>query len=108
MLEGGSKGRKPVKPKLLYFEDKSESLNGVAWIGWGHPSKSGRTIRYGEREFRKVKWGYKFNHVEVGTGKHFWISGCRKDGADRLYASNLPVTIDEDAKDYYWKHIRGR
>jgi hypothetical protein len=33
--------------------------------------------------------------VEVETGEEFWISGPRRDGADRLYV-----------RDEYWVEIR--
>jgi hypothetical protein len=43
----------------------------------------------------------------VETGDHFWISGPRRDGQDRLYAQSAkPVHIDEDVADAYWASIR--
>jgi hypothetical protein len=50
--------------------------------------------------------GFKANYREIGTGAHYWISGPRRDGADRLYASNIPVEIDEDVREEYWTKIR--
>jgi hypothetical protein len=44
----------------------------------------------------------------VATGDGYWISGCRKDGADRLYGERLPTHIDDDVADEYWTAIRGR
>jgi hypothetical protein len=38
----------------------------------------------------------------------YWISGPRRDGQDRLYASNLPVEVDEDVREEYWTDIRKR
>ena len=52
--------------------------------------------------------GFKANYYDVETGEQYWISGCHRDGADRLYTSNLPVEIDEDVRDEYWTSIRGR
>ena len=38
------------------------------------------------------------------TGEQFWISGCRKDGNDALY--NTDVKIDPDVRREYWVEIR--
>ena len=45
-------------------------------------------------------------HIEVGTGRHFWITGPKRKGGDRLYGSE-PVEIDEDVREEYWIEIRG-
>jgi len=37
------------------------------------------------------------------TSEEYWISGCRKDGRDALY--NTDVEID-DALEKYWINIR--
>jgi hypothetical protein len=38
------------------------------------------------------------------TREAYWISGCRKDGRDALYSTD--VEIDEDALEEYWVNIR--
>jgi hypothetical protein len=96
------------KTRIMYVERKAESLNGPARIGRVTFSKSGRTVEYRGQQFLKVKNGYKYNHIDVETGDHYWISGPRKDGQDRLYArSSQPVEIDEDVREEYWTKIRG-
>jgi len=96
------------KSRIMYIERKAESLNGPARIGRVTFSKTGRTIEYRGQKFRKSKSGYKWNHFEVETGDHYWISGPRKDGKDRLYPqSTNPVEIDEDVRQEYWTEIRG-
>jgi hypothetical protein len=45
---------------------------------------------------------------DVETGEQHWISGPRRDGADRLYGERIPVEVDEDAYDEYWSAIRRR
>jgi hypothetical protein len=92
----------------MYIENKSESLNGEARIGRVSFSKTMRTMYYNGKEFLKVKSGFKHNCIEVETGEEYWISGCHKDGADRLYASNIPVMIDEDVRGEYWTAIRNQ
>ena len=95
--------------RIMYVEDKSGGLTGPARIGRVAFSKSGRTIEYAGRRFRSLKGsGFKANYFDVETGEHFWISGCRKDGADRLYAGGAPVEIDDDVRDEYWTSIRGQ
>ena len=94
----------------MYVESKAAGLRGgPATIGRVSFSKTGRTIRYRDREFRSLKGsGLKANYVDVLTGEQFWISGPKKDGSDRLYGEHLPVEIDVDVREEYWSLIRGR
>jgi hypothetical protein len=93
----------------MYIEDKSDGLNGTARIGRVTFSKSGRTLHYAGRTFQSLGGtGFKANYFCVKTGDHFWISGPRKDGKDRLYEDSAkPVEIDEDVSEEYWRDIRG-
>ena len=92
----------------MYIEHKSE-LNGSARIGRVTYSKTGRTVKYGGRSFQSLKGAAsKANYFDVESGEHYWISGPRKDGADRLYASSMPVHIDDDVREEYWVEIRGQ
>lgn len=96
-----------MKPRILYIECKAAGLaGGVAHIGRATFSKSGRTVYHGGREFQRMN-GYKANHFEVGTGAAYWISGPRRDGADRLYGERIPIEIDDDVREEYWRDIRG-
>jgi len=97
------------KSRIMYVEDKMEGLNGTARIGRVTFSKSGQSLHYKGRTFQKLGGhGFKANYFDVETGGHFWISGPRKDGRDRLYeGSTKPVEIDPDVADEYWKDIRG-
>ena len=96
------------KTRIMYIERKAESLNGPARIGRVIFSKTGRTVEYSGQKFQKAPNGYKWNHFDVQTGDHYWISGPRKDGKDRLYPqSSQPVEIDEDVREEYWIKIRG-
>ncbi len=92
--------------RIMYIERKAESLNGPARIGRVTFSNTGKTVGYQGQKFQKAK-GYKWNHFDVETGDHYWISGPRKDGKDRLYSnSSLPIEIDEDVREEYWREIR--
>ncbi len=107
-LEQAAQSR-PSRSRIMYIEDKSESLNGPARIGRVYLSKTGKSLTYRGQTFQSLKGGYKANYFDTETGDHYWISGPRKDGADRLYAeSTQPVEIDDDARDEYWRTIRGR
>lgn len=97
------------KPRIMYIECKSEGLNGPARIGRVTFSKTGLSINYGGRTFHRLKGGgFKSNYFDIDPGEHFWISGPRKDGEDRLYPeSSRPVVIDADVAEEYWRDIRG-
>lgn len=96
------------KTRIMYIENKSASLNGPARIGRVTFSKTGKSISYQERTFQSLKGrGFKANYYDIRTGEEFWISGPRKDGKDRLYSqSSLPVEIDDDVVEEYWREIR--
>lgn len=97
------------KTRIMYMENKSASLNGEARIGRVSFSKTGKSLTYAGRTFHSLKGsGFKANYFDADTGEQFWISGPRKDGKDRLYpTSAMPVEIDEDVADEYWRDIRG-
>src|SRR5437762_8171727 len=98
------------KTRIMYIENKSESLNGSARIGRVTFSKTGKSISYGGHTFQSLKGrGFKANYFDVDTNERFWISGPRKDGKDRLYPeSSLPIEIDADVAEEYWRDIRGQ
>lgn len=97
-----------TRGRVMYIERKAGRMIGEARIGRVVPSKSGRTLYYGGRSFRSLKGGYKANYCCVETGETYWISGCKRDGGDRLYRERLPIIIDDDAAEEYWVHIRRR
>ncbi len=98
------------KTRIMYIEDKTQGLDGPARIGLVTLSKSGRSLHYAGRTFQSLGGqGLKANYFDVATGDHFWISGPRKDGLDRLYeGSAKPVEVDADVSDEYWNVIRSR
>jgi hypothetical protein len=98
-----------MQSRIMYIEDKSGGLSGPARIGRVSFSKTGRTLYYRGRSFQSLKGaGSKANYYDVETGEKFWISGPRKDGADRLYGEAVAVEIDDDVREEYWTDIRGR
>jgi hypothetical protein len=98
-----------MKTRIMYIEFKGESLTGEARIGRVQFSKTGKSIHYNGKTFQTLGGqGYKANYFDVETGEHYWISGCKKDGSDRLYGERIPIHIDEDVREEYWKEIRNR
>jgi hypothetical protein len=97
-----------MRSRIMYIESKVEGLQGPARIGRVTFTKSGKGIYYKGREFYRIN-GFKANYAEVGTRDPYWISGPRRDGCDRLYSpSGLPVEIDDDVREEYWRDIRER
>ena len=97
-----------MKPRIMYIESKAAGLTGPARIGRVTFSKTGKTVYYQGRTFESLKGaGFKSNFYDVATGEHYWISGPRKDGADRLYGERTGVEIDPDIRLEYWRDIRG-
>lgn len=94
--------------RIMYIENKSEGLSGgEARIGRVSFSKSGATLYYRGRSFRSLKGaGFKANYYDVATGEEFWISGPKSDGGDRLYGERVPIQIDDDVKEEYWRDNR--
>lgn len=90
--------------RILYIEIKN-GLTGPARIGRVVFSKTGRTLRYREWSLQSLKGdGYKANYFDTASGRHFWVSGPRRDGADCLYPG--VVEIDDDVREEYWRTIR--
>ena len=91
----------------MYIEYKGDNLTGNARIGRGRFSKTMKSIRYDGKLFISLKGaGFKSNFYDEESGEEYWISGCKKDGSDRLYNENSPILIDEDVQEEYWKEIR--
>jgi hypothetical protein len=92
--------------KVMYLECKDNGLVGPARIGRVEFSKSGKSIHYKGKTFQTLKGhGFKANYFDTETGEHYWISGCRKDGVNALYSTD--VEIDEGVLEEYWVEIRG-
>lgn len=103
----GQPDTKAQKGLIKYIERKAGNLTGEVRIGRVTFSKSGRTIYYGGRSFRSlVGQGFKANFYCVETHEDYWISGCKRDGSDRLYGERVPIYIDEDVREEYWTEIR--
>ena len=85
--------------------ERKVGLAGPARIGRVTFSKTGQSIHYRGKNFHKLGGqGFKANYADDDTREQYWISGCRKDGRDALY--NTDVEIDDDVREEYWTQIR--
>ncbi|UCD50091.1 MAG: hypothetical protein JSW27_21485 [Phycisphaerales bacterium] len=85
-----------MKSRIMYIECKSDELTGPARIGRVTFSKTGRTLRYRDRELVRIQ-GYKANYLDPATEQRYWVSGCKQAGDDALYPGI--VEIDEDVRE---------
>ncbi len=91
--------------RVMWIESKLEGLAGPASIGWVEVKEKGKRLEYKEHVFRSLRGqGNKTNYFDMETNEQYWISGCRRDGRDALY--NTDVEIDDDALEEYWLNIR--
>ena len=80
--------------KLKYIELKTGwSDDGPAWIGSVKESRSGTTLYFNDHAFRRCR-GLFSNYIDVETGEEYWISGVKKNGADRHWAGHGKIMID--------------
>jgi hypothetical protein len=84
---------------LMYIELKSGySDNGPAWIARVEHSRSGRTVYFnGKALARTVGPCIDGNHVDIETGKEYWVSGVKKKGDDRHWAGSGRIMIEASA-----------
>ena len=98
-----------MQSRIMYIERKAGSLTGPARIGRVQFSRTGKTLYYKGQTFQSLKGsGFKANYFDLDSGEKYWISGCRKDGCDRLYGERQPIEIDDDVREEYWTQIRGK
>ena len=96
-----------MQSRIMYIEHKGSGLSCRARIGRVSFSKTGRTLYYGGKTFQSLKGaGSKANYFDIESGDEYWISGCKRDGSDRLYGERIPVEIDDDVRHAYWTKIR--
>ena len=94
-----------MKSRIMYVEYKGGGLEGPGRIARVTFSKSGRSVYYRDRRLQSLNGaGYKANYFDVETAERYWVSGCKRNGEDRLYGG--VVEIDDDVREEYWVGIR--
>jgi hypothetical protein len=86
---------KSLPPRVMYIEQKYDGRRclqekGPAEIGEVTFSKTGRTIYYKGKSFRR-ETGFYSNYVCVEDGDRYWISGVKKRGSNRSVYGGGPV-----------------
>jgi hypothetical protein len=87
---------------LRYVELKTGYKdNGPAWIGYVNVSRSGRTVYFNGKAFKRSTQGASANYYDIETYEKYWISGIKKRGGDRHWAGSGKITIEASAVDEY-------
>jgi hypothetical protein len=74
--------------------------NGPAWIGLASFSKTGTTVYFDGKAFKRGQ-GISGNHYDIETGDEYWISGIKKDMTDRHWAGGGLIHIERRILDEY-------
>lgn len=84
---------------LVYVELKSgQSDKGPAWIGFAERSKSGKTVYFNDQAFQSCKGrGIGANYFDLESRNEYWISGVKRDLADRHWAGSGAIMIERSA-----------
>lgn len=95
-----------MNKQLKYIELKSDYDNdGPAWIGMVAFSKSGRTLYFDGKAFRRAEpAGGIGNYYDIETSDEYWISGVKKNGTDRL-SGNAIINVEGRVLDQYLRII---
>ncbi len=94
-----------MKSEIIYVELKTGYTdNGPAWIGKGFYSKSGQSIYFNNKVFKRGS-GISGNYYDIETMNEYWISGVKKDGTDRHWAGNGKIMIDKSTLPEYLQII---
>jgi hypothetical protein len=81
---------------LRYIELKTGyDDNGPAWIGRVKLSRSGQTIYFNGKAFKRA--GSPGTYVDLETRELYWISGVKKRGTNRHWAGSGRITIEARA-----------
>jgi hypothetical protein len=95
-----------MKDRIMYVELKSGfSDDGPAWIGKVKFSKSGQTVYFNDKGFKRIS-GISGNFMDIETGEEYWISGVKKNGEDRHWAGTGKIQIDRKVIDEYLMIIK--
>ena len=99
-----------MKAEIRYIELKTGyNDNGPAWIGKVELSKTGKTIYFNDKAFRKYvgvgNVGGAGNYYDVETQEEYWISCVKKDGSDRHWAGSGKIIICKNIVSDYLEEI---
>jgi len=90
--------------RVMYVENKDGDIDGAAArIGWVTFSRTGLSVHYRERTFKRSKGqGIRGNnYYDEATGDEYWISGIKARGSNAHWAESVTVEVDADAREEY-------
>jgi len=92
-----------MESRIMQIERKTDQNNiEKAWIGKMEFSKTGRTIYFNSKSFKRSKaGGISANHYDLETGDEYWLSGVKKNGQDRHWAGGGRIIIDRKIVEAY-------
>jgi len=96
-----------MEPEIMYIACLDPG-GRTQWARIGRVgfSKTGKTLRYADRELRGEGQPW---YRDVRTGEQFHVQHARADGLDRSEGrkrGGFPVEIDDDVREEYWTHVR--
>ncbi|GGC85794.1 hypothetical protein GCM10011508_11330 [Flavobacterium lutivivi] len=90
-----------VKSDIIYIEKSNgSSHDGEAWIGKCFYSKSGASVYFNGKVFKKGQ-SFSGNHFDIETGENYWISKVKKNGEDRHRFGKGKINIDQSIVNEY-------
>jgi len=90
-----------MKTEIRYIELKTGySDDGPAWICKVKLSKSGQTIYFNDKAFRKGLSTFG-NYYDVETKEDYWISRVKKDDTDRHWAGHGKIFLGKNIVQEY-------
>jgi len=94
---------------LKYIELKTGfNHNGPAWVGLTSLSKTGKTIYFNGKAFKRIaSGGVAGNYYDLESGDEYWISGIKKNGFDRHWAGSGKIKIEAAAVKKYLNVVSG-
>ena len=95
--------------RLMYVENKDGDIDGTAArIGWVTFSRTGLSVHYRGRTFKRAKGGgTRGNYYDEATGEEYWISGVKVRGTNAHWAESVRIEVDADAEEDY-RRLRSR
>ncbi len=94
---------KPMQEKIMYIEQVNPNHNGPAWIGKVQFSKSGKSVYFNGKAFKKAPYGGGYYDLE--TGDEYWISGVKKNGQDRHWAGSGKIFVEKSVAETYLEMV---
>ena len=94
--------------RVMYVESKGGDIDGAPGrIGWVTFSKTGLSVYYRGRTLKRLKGrGVSGNYIDEVSGEEYWVSGVKKNGSNRHWASAIRVEVDPDAREEF-DRLRG-